>query len=155
MRGPWRALLFSNEPFDVPFEDPEAEISETKFMVSRLRPSRPTGQSRRRDWDRDSNFKVSRPRLYETWIFWSCRDRDSSRPKNFQVVETETQRDRKIYWLSRPRLVETGQKLSRPRLWRDFFRKSYETLQDGHWIKWREIKQTSIVQTLICKNIYW
>ena len=27
--------------------------------------------------------KVSRPRLFETQIFLGCRDRDSSRPKNF------------------------------------------------------------------------
>ena len=84
-----------------------AEISETNLMVSRPRPSRPTGWSRHRDRDRDSNFqsletetfrdsdflRLSRPRLIETKKFLSCRDRDSSRLANLVVVETETHRD--------------------------------------------------------------
>ena len=69
------------------------EISETRFMVSRPRPSRPMGWSRHRDRDQDSNFqsletethwdqgicKLLRPRLVETGLFSSCWDRDSSR----------------------------------------------------------------------------
>ena len=84
-----------------------SEISETNLMVSRPRPSRPTGWSRHRDRDRDSNFqsletetfrdsdflRLSRPRLIETEKFLSCRDRDSSRLANLVVVETETHRD--------------------------------------------------------------
>ena len=42
----------------------------------------------------------SRPRLKLP----KSQDRDSSRPKNFQVVETETCREWIIEWLSRPRL---------------------------------------------------
>ena len=46
---------------------------------------------------RDSNFfKLSRPRLFETQNSSSCRDRDQSRLQNFEVVETETNRDWKI-----------------------------------------------------------
>ena len=52
--------------------------------------------------------KLSRPRLCETQIFSSCRDRDSSRLRILQVVETETNRDYKILKLSRPRPIETG-----------------------------------------------
>ena len=62
-----------------------AEISETSFRVSIPRPSRPIGQSRHRDRDRDFISKVSRPRLIETDKFSSCRDRDW-----LKVVETET-----------------------------------------------------------------
>ena len=72
------------------FFDISAEISETSFRVSIPRPSRPIGQSRHRDRDRDFISKVSRPRLIETDKFLSCRDRDSSRLENFLVVETET-----------------------------------------------------------------
>ena len=67
-----------------------SEISETSFRVSIPRPSRPIGQSRHRDRDRDFISKVSRPRLIETDKFLSCLDRDSSRLENFLVVETET-----------------------------------------------------------------
>ena len=63
--------------------------------------------------------KLLRLRLSETQLFQSCRDREQLRLENFQVVETETHRDSKIQGLSRPRLIETGQKLSRPRLWRE------------------------------------
>ena len=43
---------------------------------------------------RDSNFfKLSRPRLFETQNSSSCQDRDQSRLQNFEVVETETNRD--------------------------------------------------------------
>ena len=43
----------------------------------------------------------------ETIIFERCRDRDLSTLKNFKDVETETQRDFKIWRMSRPRLIET------------------------------------------------
>ena len=36
---------------------------------------------------------MSRPRLIETKKFGGCRDRDSSRLKNLEDVETETHRD--------------------------------------------------------------
>ena len=36
---------------------------------------------------------MSRPRLIETKKFGGCRDRDSSRLKKFEDVETETDRD--------------------------------------------------------------
>ena len=62
---------------------------------------------------------LSRPRLIETEKFYRCRDRDSSRPGNFIDVETETYRDWEILRLSRPRPIETGQKMSRPRLYRE------------------------------------
>jgi len=53
------------------------------------------------------NLWMSRPRLIETWIYVGCRDRDSSRLRNFLDVETETHRDWEISWMSRPRLIET------------------------------------------------
>ena len=62
---------------------------------------------------------MSRLRLIETEKFVRCRDQDSSRLKNFIDVETETHRDWEICWMSRPRPVETGQKMSIPRLHRD------------------------------------
>ena len=37
--------------------------------------------------------RMSRPRLIETKKFGGCRDRDSSRLKNLEDVETETHRD--------------------------------------------------------------
>ena len=46
-------------------------------------------------------------RLIETKKFLGCRDRDSSRLRNFLDVETETHRDWKISGMSRPRLIET------------------------------------------------
>ena len=55
----------------------------------------------------------------ETEIYLRCRDGDSSRVRNFWDVETKTHRDWEIYWMSRPRPVETGQKMSIPRLHRD------------------------------------
>ena len=62
---------------------------------------------------------LSRSRLIETEQFCRCRDRDSSRLKNFIDIETETYRDWEILRLSRPRPIETGQKMSRPRLYRE------------------------------------
>ena len=62
---------------------------------------------------------MSRPRLIETRKFCGGRDPESSRQGNFVVVETETQLDWEFLWLLRPRLVETEQKLSRPRLHRE------------------------------------
>ena len=62
---------------------------------------------------------MSRLRLVETEIFLGCRDRDSLRLRNFSDVETETHRDWENQWMSRPRPVETGQKMSIPRLHRD------------------------------------
>ena len=53
------------------------------------------------------NLWISRPRLIETGINVWCRDRDSSRLRNFLDVETETHRDWKISWMLRPRLIET------------------------------------------------
>ena len=53
------------------------------------------------------NLWMSRPRLIETGIYVGCRDRDSSRLRNFLDVETETHRDWEISWMSRPRLIET------------------------------------------------
>jgi len=50
---------------------------------------------------------MSRLRLIETEKFVGCRDRDSSRLKNFLDVETETQRDWEICWMLRPRLIKT------------------------------------------------
>ena len=50
---------------------------------------------------------MSRPRLIKTEKFLGCRDRDSSRLKNFWDVETETHQDWKISGMSRPRLIET------------------------------------------------
>ena len=73
----------------------ETKTIETKLSVSssRLRP-RLKCQSLETETLRDSNFlKLSRPRLIETKEFFSCRDRDSSRPENLVVVETETHRD--------------------------------------------------------------
>ena len=66
---------------------------EPRFLVLRLRPSRPMGGSRHREGYRDSNFqslqtethqdqrisKLSRPRLVETGYFSGCRDQDSLR----------------------------------------------------------------------------
>ena len=49
---------------------------------------------------------MSRLRLIETGKFIGCRDRDSSRLRNFLDVETETHWDWKISWMSRPRLIE-------------------------------------------------
>ena len=91
-----------------------------------------------RDWE---IYWISRPRLIETERFLGCRDRDSSRLRNFSDVETETHqywkiswtsrlrnfldvetdthRDWENQWMSRPRPVETGQKMSIPRLHRD------------------------------------
>ena len=43
----------------------------------------------------------------ETEKFVGCRDRDSSRLKNFLDVETETHRDWKISWMTRLALIET------------------------------------------------
>ena len=60
-----------------------------------------------------------RLRLIETEKFLGCRDRDSSRLGNLLDVETETHRDWEICWMSRPRPVETGPKMSIPRLHRD------------------------------------
>ena len=57
-----------------------------------------------RDWD---ICWMSRPRLIETKKFLGCRDRDSSRLRNFLDVETETHRDWENSWMSRPRLIET------------------------------------------------
>ena len=51
----------------------------------------------------------------ETMKFGGCRDRDSSRLRNFEDVKTETHRDSKIWRMSRPRPTETHQKVSRPR----------------------------------------
>ena len=62
---------------------------------------------------------MSRPRLIETGKFYRHRDRDLSRLGNFIDVETETFRDWDILRLSRPRPIETGQKMSRPRLYRE------------------------------------
>ena len=42
----------------------------------------------------------SRPRLIETGKFYRCRDRDSSRHKNFINVETDTHQDWKILNIS-------------------------------------------------------
>ena len=50
---------------------------------------------------------ASVPVSSETLRFERYRDRDLSRPQNFQVVETETQRDSRIWRMSRPRLIET------------------------------------------------
>ena len=50
---------------------------------------------------------MSRPRLIETKKFLGCRDRDSSRLRNFLDVETKTHWDREIPGMSKPRL-ETG-----------------------------------------------
>ena len=66
-----------------------------------------------RYWDRDS----LRLRLIETENFYRCRD--SSRLRNFINVETKIYRDWEILWLSKPRLIDTGQKMSRPRLYRE------------------------------------
>ena len=101
--GPYKTTQYFRRPNKTKL----TEISETNLMVSRPRPSRPTGWSRHRDRDRDSNFqsletetfrdsdflRLSRPRLIETKKFLSCRDRDSSRLANLVVVETETHRD--------------------------------------------------------------
>ena len=62
---------------------------------------------------------LSRPRLNETGKFYRCRDLDSSRLGNLIDVETKTHRDIEILQLSRPRPIETGQKMSRPRLYRE------------------------------------
>ena len=43
----------------------------------------------------------------ETLRFDRYRDRDLSRLQNFKDVETETQRDSRIWRMSRPRLIET------------------------------------------------
>ena len=43
----------------------------------------------------------------ETLRFDKYRDRDLSRLQNFKDVETETQRDSRIWRMSRPRLIET------------------------------------------------
>ena len=82
-----------------------------------------------RDWylkicrDRDSlrlgNFTDLKTETHRDWKFYRCRDWDSSRLENFIDVETETYRDWEISWLSRLRPIETGQKLSRPRLYRE------------------------------------
>ena len=86
---------------------------------------------------------LSRPRLIETEQFCRCRDRDSSRLGNFIDVETETYRDWEILRLSRPRPIETGQKMSRPRLYREsrwylpcspFFRLLFIGSSSFHWL---------------------
>ena len=41
----------------------------------------------------DSKTKVVETELIKTSNFESCRDRDSSRPRNLKDVETETSRD--------------------------------------------------------------
>ena len=69
-----------------------------------------------RDWEISW---MSRRRLIKTEIFLGCQDRDSSRVRNILAVETKTHRDWEIYWMSRPRPVETGQKMSIPRLHQD------------------------------------
>ena len=51
----------------------------------------------------------------ETLRFDRYQDRDLSRLQNFKDVETETQRDLKIWRMSRPRPTETHQKVLRPR----------------------------------------
>ena len=48
-----------------------------------------------------------------------CRDRDFSRLDILRVVETETLQYQDIYRVSRPRLDETEQKLSRQGLFRE------------------------------------
>ena len=50
---------------------------------------------------------ASVPVSSETLRFDRYRDRDLSRLQNFQDVETETQRDSRIWRMSRPRLIET------------------------------------------------
>ena len=120
------------------------ETETQKVWVSMTRPRLKWSESQSQDRDRDhknietktkvvetikdetSKFgsrliseNLSRPRLIETEQFCRCRDRDSSRLGNFIDVETETYRDWEILWLSRPRPIETGQKMSRPRLYRE------------------------------------
>ena len=87
--------------------------------------------------------RMSKLRLINTTKLLGYRDRDSSRLRNFLDVETETHRDweisgmsrprlietekflgcrdqdQEMFWMSRPRPLETGQKMSIPRLHRD------------------------------------
>ena len=79
---------------------------------------------------------MSRLRLVETEIFLGCRDRDSSRLRNFSDVETETHRDWENQWMSRPRPVETGQKMSIPRLHRD---SRWSLAQNSRYLHCRDI----------------
>ena len=120
----------------------KSETKSEKVWVSMTRPRLKMSESQRRDRDhknfetktkvvetiKDETSKIgsrlisenlSRPRLIETEKFYRCRDRDSSRPGNFIDVETETYRDWEILRLSIPRLIKTGQKMSRPRLYRE------------------------------------
>ena len=61
-----------------------------------------------RDWDhRDQQVSLVVETETETQISKS-RDRDFTRLEFFEVVETETHRDQRIFKLSRPRLSETG-----------------------------------------------
>ena len=53
------------------------------------------------------NWWLLRPRLIESEKFLGCRDRDSSRRRNFVDVKTETHQDWKISWMSKLRLIET------------------------------------------------
>ena len=52
------------------------------------------------------------------WKFYRCRD--SLILRNFIDFEAEIYRDWDIIWSSRPRLFKTWQKMSRPRLYREF-----------------------------------
>ena len=132
----WKGLSLNDET--------ETETEKVWVSMTRPRPRLKGSESQSRDRDRDhknietktkvvetikdetSKFgsrliseNLSRPRLIETEQFCRCRDRDSSRLGNFIDVETETYRDWEILRLSRPRLIETGQKMSRPRLYRE------------------------------------
>ena len=63
--------------------------------------------------------KLSRSRLARDSKFQNCRDRDLCETHNLWIVEIEIRSRPQFSGLSRLRFVETGQKLSRSRFFRD------------------------------------
>ena len=134
----WKCLSLNDET--------ETETEKVWVSMTRPRPRLKGSESQSRDQDRDhKNIETktkdvetikdktgkfgsrliseywSRPRFIETEKFYKCRDWDwdSSRLENFIDVKTETYRDCEMSWLSRPRPIETGQKMSWRRLYRE------------------------------------
>ena len=71
-------------------------------------------------WLKLQNFMASvRSRLARDSNFQNCRDRDLLETHDLSIVEIETRLRPQFSRLSRPRFLETSQKLSRSRFFRD------------------------------------